>query len=120
MEDEHRRRHTHLRTLLSMIVRAGFVADAAAHPPWRQAALRSLDDLRTIGLAPISSELGSHLDGIWTLAVQDAQSDPIVRGEETVQPRLQRASLFSLEDLLAPGFDFDRAAERVTRSASTG
>ena len=57
-------------------------------------------------------------------ALAEAPPDPetlrLIAEQGQVNLTLPRACPFTLEEILAPGFDVDLAAERIRKSASTG
>ncbi|KMO35651.1 hypothetical protein VQ02_17005 [Methylobacterium variabile] len=103
-----------LRALLAALVKAALIADEARVAAWCREAEemnRRLSDQDLSGL---------KLDGIWTLAVREAEA-PALRPDETqVSLTMPQACPLPLDALAGPGFDVDDAVDRVRKSASTG
>jgi hypothetical protein len=95
-------------------VKAALIADEARVAAWCREAEemnRRLSDQDLSGL---------KLDGIWTLAVREAEA-PALRPDETqVSLTMPQACPLPLDALAGPGFDVDDAVDRVRKSASTG
>ncbi len=108
-----------LRRLLDVLVRLALAPDAAQAIGWRAEAGRAQAALAAVPEAARPA-VGPRLDGLWTLAVRDAESDPAVRDGETVNPVLPVACPFDVEALAAPGFDLEGAAAQIRATASFG
>ncbi|GBU18283.1 MULTISPECIES: hypothetical protein [Methylobacterium] len=104
------------RTLLSGLVKAALMSDDRASLLWREEAARGLAALRA---APEAAR-ALRLDGLWTLAVQDAEAPEFREEEGRVSFGLPAACPFGVEELLDEGFGLDEAVERVRKSAATG
>ena len=61
-----------------------------------------------------------RLDDLWTSSVTEAERDPMVRRDETVNPMLPTTCPVRLDDLLADPFDLDGAVQAIRDSASFG
>jgi hypothetical protein len=96
-----------------------------------KAALISADDLslacREAGRAQLAALAADppdpdslRMDGAWTLAIQAAETPELAALEGQVNLTLPRTCPFGLGDLVAPGFDVDRAVDHIRKSASTG
>ena len=62
----------------------------------------------------------SHLDDVWVLAVKEAERDPVVERDETVNPTLPMMSPIGLDQLTASSFDLDGAVQTIRDVASFG
>lgn len=107
-----------LQVLLVSLVKAGFAPDAPAVAQWREEGSRAQRALRVSSAIPDARDI--HLDTLWTRATDEAQQDEVVVAQERVKPRLQTTCLFGLDELAAPDFDFNAAAERIRLSTATG
>lgn len=105
-----------VRTLLASVVKAALMSDDRASLLWREEAIRALDTVR----AQADAAGSLKLDGLWWLAVQEAEAPDLADQEGQVSFGLPVECPFSLDELIAPGFDVDAAVERVRKSASTG
>lgn len=105
-----------VRTLLASVVKAALMSDDRASLLWREEARRALQGVRDQAEAARALKL----DGMWTLAVREAEAPEFIDQETQVQFGLPAACPFTLDELVAPGFDVDAAVERVRKSAATG
>lgn len=107
---------TQLQILLASLVKAALTTDDAASLRWRDEAERA-----QAALAAEANESGDlKIDGIWTLAVRDAESPDLQASGGRVSLGMPAACPFRLDELKTPGFDVDSAVERIAASASTG
>ncbi len=105
-----------IRLLLVCLVKLALAGDRAESRSWRSDALRAQQHL-----APGAADTGTlNLDSLWTMAVKTAESDPVVRNAETVNPILPTMSPLGLADLEAAPFDLDAAVQRIRDVASFG
>ncbi|MGY2048444.1 hypothetical protein [Methylobacterium sp. JK268] len=103
-----------LRALLATLVKAALIPD-----PVRLAGFRAEAAAQHRALAGRDLS-GLKLDGIWALAVRDAEA-PALRAEETaVSLTLPQTCPLPLDALTGQDFDFEAAAARVRASAATG
>jgi len=108
-----------LRRMLAVLIKAGLAqTDEAATTRWRTEAVNLHEELRS-RLATVTDE-EAHLDVLWNQALQEAQSDPLVRAEENMKPILPVKCLFTLLELTAPDFNVATAAARIRISTTTG
>lgn len=107
---------TRVRDALAELIKAALISDDGKSLACRQAARTALGALSAD--PPDASSL--RIDGAWTLAIQAAETPELMPEEGQVNLTLPRQSLFSLADLLEPGFDVDAAVERIRKAASTG
>ncbi|MDR7038544.1 hypothetical protein J2X36_003310 [Methylobacterium sp. BE186] len=105
-----------VRTLLANLVKAALMSEDRASLLWREEAAQALASLRAkpAGLAALK------IDGLWSLAVQEAEAPDLRPGEGRVSFTLPVQSPLSLDELAAPGFDIDEGVERIRKSAATG
>lgn len=103
-----------LRSLLSTLVKAALIADEAREAGWRREATALHQDLAGRDLS------GLKLDGIWTLAVREAEAPDLRPDETLVSLTLPQDCPLTLDAVAGPGFDYDAAVNRVRKSASTG
>ncbi|GJD65254.1 hypothetical protein [Methylobacterium frigidaeris] len=103
-----------LRALLAILVKSALIADEARLAGWRREAA---DLHRRLGGQDLSA---LKLDGIWTLAVREAEVPDLRPDETQVSLTMPQSCPLSLDELTEPGFDVDGAVDRVRKSASTG
>ncbi len=103
-----------LRRLLAALVKAALVSDPALTARYRDEAADA--QRRVAGLDPS----GVKLDGLWTMAVAEAEGDRDVRRSEDANPTLPVTCPLPLEDLTGPGFDAGIAASRIRETSSFG
>ena len=105
-----------VRDALADLIKAALVSDDRKSLDFRRAGRTKL-----AALAEAPPDPGTlRLDGAWTLAIKAAETPDLVPGQGQVNLTLPRACPFTLEEILAPGFDVDLAVERIRKSASTG
>ncbi|WP_027172749.1 hypothetical protein [Methylobacterium sp. 10] len=107
---------TILQTLLASLVKAALISDDTESLHWREEARRAHAAL----VADAEAARSLKIDGIWILAVGEAESPEFQDSEGRVSFGLPVACPFTFADLLDPGFDVDLAVERIAGSASTG
>lgn len=105
-----------VRDVLTELVKAALVSEDGLSLAFRNAAAAGLAALRDD--PPDPARL--RMDGAWTLAVRAAEAPALQPMEGRVNLTLPQHSPFTLDALLAPGFDVDAAVERVRKAASTG
>jgi hypothetical protein len=103
-----------LRALLATLVKSALIADEARLAAWRREAAELHGRLAGQDLSALK------LDGIWTLAVRDAEAPDLQPDETQVSLTMPQACPLSLDELTGSGFDVDAAIDRVRKSASTG
>lgn len=104
-----------IRSLLANLLRAALISDEARSAAFRDAAARDHAALRT---EPPGAAV--KLDGLWTLAVRDAEAPDLRAAEDRVALGMPAACPFALDEILGAGFDLDAAVARVRKSAATG
>jgi len=105
-----------VRDALAELIKAALTSDDG-----KSLACREVGREKLAGLRADPPEAGSlRMDGAWMLAIQQAETPDLAAEEGQVNLTLPRACPFSLDDILAPGFDVDHAVERIRKSASTG
>ena len=105
-----------VRDALAELIKAALLSDDAKSLACRKEASARIAALNANPPDPARI----RIDGAWTLAVQDAETPELAPEEGQVNLTLPRQCPFTLDDLLAPGFDRDGAVERIRKSASTG
>ncbi|AWN50339.1 hypothetical protein [Methylobacterium sp. 17Sr1-1] len=103
-----------LRALLATLVKSALIADEARLAAWRREAADLHGRLRGQDLSALK------LDGIWTLAVREAEAPELRPDETQVSLTMPQSCPLSLDELTGSGFDADAAIDRVRKSASTG
>ncbi|AWN48753.1 hypothetical protein DK419_22315 [Methylobacterium terrae] len=103
-----------LRALLATLVKSALVADEARIAAWRREAAELHERLAGQDLSALK------LDGLWALAVREAEAPDLRPDETRVSLTLPQACPLALADLAGPGFDVEAAADRVRQSAATG
>ena len=105
-----------VRDALADLIKAALISDDGKSLDFRRAAQAKLAALLEDPPEPDSL----RMDGAWTLAIREAETPELIPQEGQVNLTLPRDCPFSLEEILALGFDVDRAVERIRKSASTG
>lgn len=105
-----------LRHLLANLVKAALMGDDRASLLWREEARQ---DHARIAADPDSVQ-ALKIDGMWTLAVGDAEGPEFREAEGQVEFGLPALCPFTLAEIAAPDLDIDRAVERIRKSAATG
>lgn len=105
-----------LRHLLACLVKAALMGDDRASALWREEARQ---DHARITADP-STVAHLKIDGMWTLAVGDAEAPEFRAAEGQVEFGLPALCPFTLGEIAAPDLDIDAAVERIRQSAATG
>lgn len=105
-----------VREALAELIKAALLSDDAKSLACREAADAKLKALAAN--PPDSAHV--KMEGAWTLAVHDAETPELAPYEGQVNLTLPRQCPFTLDALLAPGFDIDGAVDSIRKSASTG
>ncbi|MCJ2133043.1 hypothetical protein MKK69_03005 [Methylobacterium sp. J-026] len=105
-----------VRDALAELIKAALISDDARGLSCREAGHAKLTALA--GDPPNPDSL--RMDGAWTLAIQAAETPELAALEGQVNLTLPRACPFTLAEILAPGFDVDRAVDHIRKIASTG
>ena len=105
-----------VRDALAELIKAALISDDGASLTCREAGRAKLAALAADPPDPASL----RMDGAWTLAIQDAETPELAAKEGAVNLTLPRACPFTLEAILAPGFDVDQAVDHIRKIASTG
>ncbi|TGD94707.1 hypothetical protein [Methylobacterium nonmethylotrophicum] len=103
-----------LRALLATLVKAALIPDEARVAAWRREAAELHGRLAGQDLSALT------LDGIWTLAVREAEAPDLQPDETQVSLTMPQSCPLTLDEVAGPGFAFDAAVDRVRKSASTG
>ncbi|MEL6062475.1 MULTISPECIES: hypothetical protein [unclassified Methylobacterium] len=105
-----------VRDALAELIKAALISDDAASLACRDAGRAKIAALA--GDPPDPASL--RMDGAWTLAIHDAETPDLAPLEGQVNLTLPRACPFTLEAIVAPGFDVDQAVDHIRKIASTG
>ena len=106
-----------VRTLLANLVKAALMSEDRASALWREEAAQALASVRA---RPEAVE-GLKIDGLWSLAVREAEAPDLRAEEGQVSFTLPVDCPFTLGEFVAQGgFDIDAGVERVRKSAATG
>ena len=105
-----------VRDALAELIKAALISDDRASRACREAGRAQLAALAADPPDPASL----RMDGAWTLAIHAAETPDLAPQEGQVNLTLPRACPFTLEAILAPGFDVDQAVDHIRKSASTG
>lgn len=105
-----------VRGCLASLMKAALISDDVQSLHWRQDAAR----LRH-GLVAGSGDLSNlKIDGLWWLAVGDAEAPDLRERESQVEFGQPKICPFTLAELTAPDFDIDRAVQHLRETAATG
>lgn len=107
-----------LRHLLAALVRAALLGDDPAGAAARSDALRQHAALRAVA-DPASLE-ALELNGLWTQAVEEAETADLVRRPHRVSLQFPAMCPLSLGDLIGPGLALTELETRIRDSAATG
>ncbi len=105
-----------VQAVLANLIKAALVSDDALSLDFRKKAAAAQRALAADPPPPDSVKI----DGIWTLAIREAESPDLQPEEGRVNLTLPQTSVIALDELAAPDFDVDAAVERIAQSASTG
>ena len=105
-----------LRHLLASLVKAALMGEDRASLRWREEARQSH---ARIALDP-ATVASLKIDGMWTLAVGDAEAPEFRDAEGQVEFGLPALCPFGLDEITDPDLDIDAAVERIRKSAATG
>lgn len=102
--------------LLVVLVKLALADDSPDAAAWRADGLAVQ---RRLGAGRGTVE-APRLNTLWYLAVEAAESDPIVQRLQTVSPTLPTTSPLSFADLEAKTFALDAALECIRNASSSG
>ncbi|WP_210035705.1 hypothetical protein [Methylobacterium sp. PvR107] len=105
-----------VREALTELIKAALISDDSLSLTCREAGRTKLAALAADPPDPATL----RMDGAWTLAIHDAEAPDLAPLEGQVNLTLPRACPFTLEEIVAPGFDVDRAVDHIRKIASTG
>jgi len=105
-----------LRHLLASLVKAALMGDDRASLLWREEARGALARIA----ADPSAVAALKIDGMWTLAVGDAEAPEFREAEGQVEFGLPALCPFTFDEITDPDLDIDAAVERIRKSAATG
>lgn len=105
-----------VRGCLASLMKAALTSDDHDSQRWRQEAARQRE-----AVAARSGDLGHlKLDGLWWLAVGDAEAPGLRERADRIEYGQPKICPFTLDEITAPDFNVDRAVQRLRESASTG
>ncbi|MHB2211733.1 hypothetical protein [Methylobacterium sp. CM6257] len=105
-----------VRDALAELIKAALISDDGVSRACCEAGRSKLAALAAD--PPDASSL--RMDGAWTLAVHDAETPELAPREGQVNLTLPCACPFTLDEILAPGFDVDQAVDQIRKIAPTG
>ncbi len=105
-----------VRDALAELIKAALLSDDAKSLACRESGAAKLKALAESPPDPAAV----RMEGAWTLAVHAAETPDLAPEEGQVNLTLPRQCPFTLDELLAPGFDIDGAVDAIRKSASTG
>ncbi|WP_336487737.1 hypothetical protein [Methylobacterium nigriterrae] len=105
-----------VRDLLASLVKAALMSEDRASLFWRAEAAQA----QAVLSADREAARTLKLDGLWSLAVQEAEAPDLRDAEGRVAFGLPAACPFALSELAEPDLDIDAAVERIRTSAATG
>ena len=116
MDDEAPTPASLVRGLLANLMKAALISSDAQGMQWRDEATRFQH-----AIAARSDELGNlKIDGLWWLAVNDAETPELQASEGQIQWGQPKTCPFTLDELAAPDFDINRGVQHLRETASTG
>ena len=102
-----------VRTLLANLVKAALMSEDRASALWREEAAQALASVRA---CPHAVE-GLKIDGLWSLAVREAEAPDLRAEEGQVSFTLPVDCPFALGEFVAPaGFDITFQSVRLTKT----
>ncbi|WP_128560578.1 hypothetical protein [Methylobacterium crusticola] len=106
-----------VRAFLANLMKAALTSNDAHSLAWRTEAARLRGEI-------VHSDPGAlarlKLDGLWWLAVGDAESPDLRPEEGQIEYGQPKTCPFTLEEITAAAFDVDLAVDRLIKSAATG
>lgn len=105
-----------VRSFLANLMKAALTADDTRSQAWRQKARH----LRQQMLAVPTGLENLKIDGLWWLAVGDAEAPELQAEEKMIEWGQPKICPFTLVEIQAPEFDVDRAVQHLRETASTG
>ncbi len=102
--------------LLVALIKLALVDGPSETAAWRTAALAAQQRVA----AGVGAAGTSRLDDLWSMAVKAAESDPVVRREETANPVLPTMPPLSVDDLRTGTFDLDSTIQSIRNVSSFG
>ena len=105
-----------VRGMLASLMKAALISSDAQGMQWRGEAGRFHQ-----ALVARSGELGNlKIDGLWWLAVNDAETPELEASEGQIQWGQPKTCPFTIDEIAAPDFDINGAVQRLRETASTG
>ncbi|GJD93172.1 hypothetical protein [Methylobacterium iners] len=105
-----------VRSFLAHLMMAALTADNQHSLAWRQKAKH----LRQQMLAIPGALATLKIDGLWWLAIGDAEAPELRAEEKMIEWGQPKACPFTLTEICEPEFDVDRAVQRLRETAATG
>ena len=105
-----------VRSFLANLMKAALTADDQHSLAWRQKAKR----LRQQMIATPSALVSLKIDGLWWLAIGDAEAPEFRSEEKMIEWGQPKTCPLTLAEICAPEFDIDRAVQHLRETAATG
>lgn len=105
-----------VRGFLSSLMKAALISDDHEGQHWRGEAARQREAILTQ-----TGDLSAlKLDGIWWMAVADAETPEMRERADKIEYGQPKICPFTLDEITAPEFDIDRAVQHLRETAATG
>ncbi|WP_375410369.1 hypothetical protein [uncultured Methylobacterium sp.] len=105
-----------VRGVLASLMKAALISDDHEGQHWRGEAARQREALLARG-----GDLSAlKLDGIWWMAVADAETPEMRERADRIEYGQPKTCPFTLDALTAADFDVDRAVQHLRETAATG
>lgn len=105
-----------VRSFLANLMKAALTADDQHSQAWRQKAKH----LRQQMLAVRSDLENLKIDGLWWLAIGDAEAPELRSEEKMIEWGQPKICPLTFAEICAPEFDIDRAVQHLRETAATG
>ena len=102
--------------LLAALIKLALVGDTPEAAAWRTEAI---DAQRRVATDP-AAFTRLNFNGLWSMAVKAAESDPVVRRDETANPMLPTTAPMPLEALFTDPFRLEDTVQAIRDVASFG
>ena len=105
-----------VRGILASLMKAALISDDHEGQRWRAEAVRQREALLAKG-----GDLSTlKLDGIWWMAVADAETPEMRERADRIEYGQPKTCPFTLDAITARDFDIDRAVQHLRETAATG
>ncbi|GJE43836.1 hypothetical protein [Methylobacterium soli] len=105
-----------VRRLLANLLKAALTADDRHSLAWRQEARR----IRSQLMANPSALERLKIDGLWWLAIGDAEAPELRAEEKMIEWGQPKICPITIAEISASDFDVDRAVQHLRETAATG